>query len=126
MEAEHSREEALNQDSGNISGERLTVRIMDIGESTSESRVMELELNVRGDLILVDLVVRVLEFIKQVENVSVMSVNAGTQRTLETEALTNRVVLRLKIQVFFYVACRSLVNGNNDISYANRILKGIY
>lgn len=87
---------------------------------------MELELNVRGDLILVDLVVRVLEFIKQVENVSVMSVNAGTQRTLETEALTNRVVLRLKIQVFFYVACRSLVNGNNDISYANRILKGIY
>ncbi|KAL7591313.1 hypothetical protein Lser_V15G32839 [Lactuca serriola] len=98
LEAEHSREEALNQDSGNISGERLTVRIMDIGESTSESRVMELELNVRGDLILVDLVVRVLEFIKQVENVSVMSVNAGTQRTLETEALTNRVVLRLKIQ----------------------------
>ncbi|KAI3495728.1 hypothetical protein L1887_38074 [Cichorium endivia] len=97
LEAEHSAKEALDQDSGNFSGERLAIRITDIGESTSESRVVDLELNVRGESILVDLVVRVLEFMKQIENVSVMSVDAGTRR-LETQALTNRVVLRLRIQ----------------------------
>ncbi|KAL4563814.1 hypothetical protein LXL04_027860 [Taraxacum kok-saghyz] len=103
LEAEHSKKETLNiQDSGNFSAERLTVRIMDIGESTSESRVVDLELNVRGDSILVDLVFRVLEFMKKVENVTVMSIDAGTRR-LETEALTNRVVMRLKIQVKLHV-----------------------
>ncbi|KAI3765975.1 hypothetical protein L2E82_16022 [Cichorium intybus] len=56
-----------------------------------------LELNVRGESILVDLVVRVLEFMKQIEIVSVTSVDAGT-RMLETQALTNRVILRLRIQ----------------------------
>ncbi|KAJ9551283.1 hypothetical protein OSB04_015328 [Centaurea solstitialis] len=99
LEGQNSgRLEAINQDSG----ERLTVGIRNVGASSSESRVVELEVHVRGDLILTDLVIRILEFIKRVEHATVVSLDAGT-RTLENDVLANRVVLRLKIQVYIFI-----------------------
>lgn len=95
---QRARKEPPNQGSSRFSGEGPVVGITDIGESTSDSGVVDLEVNARGNVILVDLVIRVLEFIKQSENVSVMSIDAGT-RMLETEAIANRVILRLRIQV---------------------------
>ncbi|KAI3827155.1 hypothetical protein L1987_01225 [Smallanthus sonchifolius] len=97
LEAEHSRKQILDQDSGVFSGERLNIRIRDANESTSDSRGVELEVNVRGNSILNDLVVRVLEFVNQVENVTITSIDARTLM-LGTEAITNRVVLRLSIK----------------------------
>ncbi|KAI3701397.1 hypothetical protein L6452_26433 [Arctium lappa] len=98
LEGENSgRLEAVNRDSGGFSGERVTVGIRNVGESSSESRMVELEVHARGDLILADLVIRMMEFIKQVEHATVVSVDAGTQ-TLENEVSANRVVLRLRIQ----------------------------
>ncbi|KAJ0816209.1 putative transcription factor bHLH family [Helianthus annuus] len=100
LEVKHSRKQILNQDSGGFSDERLNVRIIDVNESTLDSRNVNLEVNVSGNLIISDLVVRVLEFMNQVENVTVMSIDAGT-RTLETQVIMNQVVLRLIIQVNF-------------------------
>ncbi|GJZ51724.1 basic helix-loop-helix (bHLH) DNA-binding family protein, partial [Tanacetum coccineum] len=96
---QHAGKEAPNEGSSRFSREGSpVVGITDIGESTSESRVVDLEVNARGNVILVDdLVIRLLEFIKQVENVSVMSIDAGT-RMFDTEAVANRVILRLRIQ----------------------------
>ncbi|PWA57731.1 basic helix-loop-helix (bHLH) DNA-binding family protein [Artemisia annua] len=94
---QRARKEPPNQGSSRFSGEGPVVGITDIGESTSDSRVVDLEVNARGNVILVDLVMSVLEFIKQSENVSVMSIDAGT-RMLETEAIANRVIFRLRIQ----------------------------
>lgn len=102
LEAQHPGKETVNQDSRGFLDERLIVGITDIGESTSESRLIELEVNARGDSILADLVTRLLEFMKEVENVIVMSIDARTQ-LLTTEAIANRVVLRLRIQVFIFI-----------------------
>ena len=96
---QHGGKEPANEGSRRFSGDQgPVVVITDIGESTSQARVVDLEVNAGGNVILVDLVIRVLEFIKQVENVSVMSIDVGT-RVLDTEAVTNRVILRLRIQV---------------------------
>ncbi|KAK1418614.1 hypothetical protein QVD17_27759 [Tagetes erecta] len=97
LEAEHSKKETLiiNQDS---SGERPVVRITDSDESTSESQGVVLEVNVSGNLMLKDLVIRVLEFVNQVENVNVTSIDGRTQRLETEEVVTNRVVLRLRIE----------------------------
>ncbi|PWA81252.1 basic helix-loop-helix (bHLH) DNA-binding family protein [Artemisia annua] len=89
--------EPPNQGSSRFSGEGPVVGITDIGESTSESRVVDLDVNARGNVVLVDLVMSVLEFIKQTENISVMSIDAGI-RMLDTEPIANRVILRLRIQ----------------------------
>ncbi|KAI3724806.1 hypothetical protein L1987_64573 [Smallanthus sonchifolius] len=96
LEAEHSRKQ-LDQDSGGFSGERLNIQIKDADESTSDTRGVELEVNVRGNSILSDLVVRVMEFVNQVDNVTITSIDARTLM-LETEAIANRVVLRLSIK----------------------------
>ncbi|KAI3754180.1 hypothetical protein L1987_53958 [Smallanthus sonchifolius] len=92
---EHLGKEILHQDSNVLSSERLVIGITDVEESTSETRVVDLEVNVRGDLALGDLVARILQFMKQVENVTVMSIDA---RTRMPQTTTNRVVLRLRIQ----------------------------
>ncbi|XP_076931793.1 putative transcription factor bHLH041 [Bidens hawaiensis] len=93
LEAGYTRKETLDQDSD----ERSKIIITEVDGITSESRCVHLEVDVRGNLILSDLVVRVLEFMNQVKNVNVMSIDARTQM-LETKATMNRVVLRLTIQ----------------------------
>ncbi|XP_022026776.2 putative transcription factor bHLH041 isoform X2 [Helianthus annuus] len=98
LEAEQPGNDMPKQDSSGFSGERLIIRITDVEESTSESQVVDVEVNVRGALILGDLVVRILEFMKQVENVTVMSIDARTQLSETTQTIANRVVLRLRIQ----------------------------
>nr|XP_043630769.1 putative transcription factor bHLH041 [Erigeron canadensis] len=102
---EMSKKEAvllLNQDCTGSAGERQNViTIRDVGESTSESRVVDLEVvNARGNLKLVDLMAGVLELVKRVENATVISLNADTQTssTLDQQPSANRLVLRLLIQ----------------------------
>ncbi|KAK9073699.1 hypothetical protein SSX86_006293 [Deinandra increscens subsp. villosa] len=91
LEAE--QKQILNQDSG----ERVNIKIKDVEESSLDSQVVDLEVDVRGNSILMDLVTRVLDLMNRDEAVSVMSIDAGT-RMLETKTITNLVVLRLRIQ----------------------------
>nr|GMC65430.1 putative transcription factor bHLH041 [Ipomoea batatas] len=76
-------------------GGRVDVRITDAGESTSEdNRVVDLRVTVRGENgTILELVMRLLEFLKQVENVRLISVEANTRSNS-----VNRIILRLVIQ----------------------------
>ncbi|XP_031107945.1 putative transcription factor bHLH041 isoform X2 [Ipomoea triloba] len=75
-------------------GGRVDVRLTDAGESTSEdNRVVDLQVTVRGENGILELVMRLLEFLKQVENVRLISVEANTRSNS-----VNRIILRLVIQ----------------------------
>lgn len=78
--------------------EKLDVRVTHISESTSEQRITDLEVNVRGESPILDMVItRILEFLRQVTDVRLMSIQATTH-TAESNSF-NRVVLRLSIEV---------------------------
>ncbi|KAD6455076.1 hypothetical protein E3N88_09782 [Mikania micrantha] len=96
LEAKRSRKQILNQDFGDAM--RINVRITDFEDSTSDSREVNVEVNVRGNSKLMDLVVRMLEFINHDDNLSVMSIDAGTRMSNTEAYITNVVVLRLRIQ----------------------------
>ncbi|KAD6452960.1 hypothetical protein E3N88_07665 [Mikania micrantha] len=96
LEAERSRKQILNQDFGDEM--RIIVRITDFEDSTSDSREVNIEVNVRGNSKLMDLMVKMLEFMNQDENLSVMSIDAGTRMSNTEAYITNVVVLRLRIQ----------------------------
>ncbi|KAF9680451.1 hypothetical protein SADUNF_Sadunf06G0122500 [Salix dunnii] len=77
--------------------EKLDVRVTHISESTSEQRIIDLVLNLRGESPILDMVItRILEFLRQVTDVSLMSIQASTH-TAESNSF-NRVVLRLSIE----------------------------
>ncbi|XP_019191634.1 PREDICTED: putative transcription factor bHLH041 isoform X2 [Ipomoea nil] len=89
--AEEEEEEASSSFCG---GGRVDVRITEAGESTSEdNRVVDLQVRVRGENGILELVMRLLEFLKQVENVGLISVEANTRSTS-----VHRIILRLLIQ----------------------------
>lgn len=73
-------------------------RITHVTESTSEEqRVIKLQVVVRGESSVSDMVIRILEFFRQDQNVSLMSMEAST--LLQESKSANRVIMRLKIQV---------------------------
>ncbi|KAJ4851139.1 hypothetical protein Tsubulata_003221, partial [Turnera subulata] len=78
--------------------ERLDVRVTHVPESTSEQQFVDLQVTVRGENPILDMVIRILEFLKQVQDVNVISVEA---RTVVAESNSyNRVTLRLNIENF--------------------------
>ncbi|CAK9144133.1 unnamed protein product [Ilex paraguariensis] len=91
------RREVTGETSGSLA-ERLGVQITNVAESTSssETRMVDLQVTARGESSMVDLVIRILEFLKGVKNVSLISVEANTQ--MVESSPVNRVVLRLKIE----------------------------
>lgn len=77
--------------------ERLDVRVTHISESTSEQRIIDLVVNLRGESPILDTVItRILEFLRQVTDVSLISIEASTH-TAESTSF-NRVILRLNIE----------------------------
>ncbi|XP_059634818.1 putative transcription factor bHLH041 [Cornus florida] len=75
---------------------RLDVQVTNIAESTSEDRLVDLRVIVRGECDLLDFVIRILDFLKLVKNVSLMSAEAET-RIVESSPI-KRVILKLKIE----------------------------
>jgi hypothetical protein len=90
-EADHEDQETSS------SSERLMVRISQAPESTSEERAVNLQVIIRGECHMVDMVIRILEFLKQVENVSLKSMETTT-RILESTSI-NRITMRFRIEV---------------------------
>ncbi|XP_048228423.1 putative transcription factor bHLH041 isoform X2 [Ricinus communis] len=87
---------AENQQSGSWEG-RVEVRITNVSESTSEDeRIINLLIVLRGECPVSDFVIRILEFLKQVNNANLMSVDANTSRGASRSL--NRVILRLRIE----------------------------
>lgn len=93
LEAQLPRAEEV----GESSNERLNVRVTHVPESTSEQHIIDLQVTLRGERPVVDMVIRILEFLKQVNNVTVMSMEASTHVAESTSF--SRVILRLNIEV---------------------------
>nr|GMC58922.1 putative transcription factor bHLH041 [Ipomoea batatas] len=94
LEAEVAKGAKASAEEEEYGGGRVDVRITDAGESTSEdNRVVDLRVTVRGENGMLELVMRLLEFLKQVENVRLISVEAKTRSNS-----VNRIILRLVIQ----------------------------
>ena len=97
---------AIEETSSGVSSvERVEVQIRDVGASTSassssssSSRIVDLQVILRAEVSMVDLVVRLLEFLKIDQNVSLMSVEANT-RMAEPTSVSNVVLMRLRIEV---------------------------
>ncbi|XP_068649158.1 putative transcription factor bHLH041 [Aristolochia californica] len=80
-----------------IGNERVQVEIIAASESSSEEREIELQVTVREDVCnLIDLVIRLLQPLKQMNNVAVISVEAGTQ--LRESNSFHRTTIRLRIK----------------------------
>lgn len=80
--------------------ERFNVRIRHIPESTSQERILDLRVVLREDSIRVDdLMIRLLEFLKQINNVSLVSLEARTQARADGDTSVVLVILRLNIEV---------------------------
>ncbi|KAL4295569.1 hypothetical protein GQ457_12G022330 [Hibiscus cannabinus] len=78
------------------SNERLNVRLIPVLESTSEQRIVDLRIGIRGEQPLENILMRLLEFLKLDTNVSLMSMEANTQ--ISELGSVNHVNLRLRIE----------------------------
>lgn len=81
--------------------ERLTiVRITHVSTSTSESRILDVNVTANRECSLLDLVTCVMEFLKPQKNVSLISVEADTRLMGESTNSVHGIVLRLRIEVY--------------------------
>nr|XP_016440597.1 PREDICTED: putative transcription factor bHLH041 [Nicotiana tabacum] len=77
--------------------ERIAVEITNVGESTSESRTVDLQISVTRECSILDLVTRLLEFLKRDNNVNLESVAANTRSVVQSEPVTH-IILRVRIE----------------------------
>ncbi|KAK7291836.1 hypothetical protein RIF29_07293 [Crotalaria pallida] len=86
--------------SDDTSNERLNVRVSNVvpqSSSSSEERMVELQVTVRGgQSSQVDISIRLLEFFKRVQNVRLISMDANTHATVEGTTI-NQLTFRLRI-----------------------------
>lgn len=79
----------------------VDVRIRHVSESTSEAaQIVDLQVILRAAIPVEDLVLRILEFLKSDQNVSLMSVEANTHLTESSSTSLNRIILRLRVEVW--------------------------
>ncbi|KAL6224190.1 hypothetical protein ACLB2K_003046 [Fragaria x ananassa] len=87
------------EEAGSSSTERVSVTLTHVSGSTRDQnqQIVALQVTVRsGECSTEDIVIRILEFLKQVNNMSLMSMEASTWKT-ELHPNINRVVLRLRV-----------------------------
>ncbi|GKV47890.1 hypothetical protein SLEP1_g54743 [Rubroshorea leprosula] len=89
--------EAVEEVVETSSNERTNVRIIHKSESTSEERFIDLRISVRGECCVMDMLIRLLEFLKQDRNVSLMSMEANT--IAAEPGPLNNINFRLRIEV---------------------------
>ncbi|XVF48992.1 hypothetical protein PTKIN_Ptkin03bG0232800 [Pterospermum kingtungense] len=79
------------------SNERINVRITPVmSEATSEQRIINLRVSIRGETPMVDILIHLLEFLKLDRNVNLVSIEANTQIT--ELGPVNHVNSRLRIE----------------------------
>lgn len=71
----------------------LEIVVVDVPVSTSEERTVDLRVSLTAECPMVDLIIPILEFLKQVNDVSLVSIEANTSSS------SNHVNFRLRIQV---------------------------
>ncbi|KAJ8750934.1 hypothetical protein K2173_016115 [Erythroxylum novogranatense] len=89
--------EAAEEISEASSTGRLDVRLSHLPDSTSsDHRIVDLQVTVRGEHSVTNAVVRLLEFLKQVDNINAVSIQASSHIINSTPFI--RLVLRLQIE----------------------------
>ncbi|PSS20800.1 Transcription factor bHLH041 like [Actinidia chinensis var. chinensis] len=96
LEAQLLSKKEANEGASEPSNDRIRVQVTPVDESTSESRIIDLQVIVRAECDLLDLVIRLMEFLKDAQNVSVTSMEADT-RMVESNSI-NRMTFRLTIE----------------------------
>ncbi|XP_050270206.1 putative transcription factor bHLH041 isoform X1 [Quercus robur] len=97
LEAHRLPAKEAKEEETSSSNERLIVRTSQVSESTSsEERIVDLQVIIRGECPMVDILIRILEFLKQVKNVSLQSMETNT-RIIESSSM-NHIILRLRIE----------------------------
>lgn len=91
------RKSAAGETSTGSSNERVEVQMTNVATSSAAARLVDLQVTMRGDVSMVDLVVTLLEFLKTDRNVNLMSVEANT--SVADTTVINNVVMRLRIEV---------------------------
>ncbi|XP_041002914.1 putative transcription factor bHLH041 [Juglans microcarpa x Juglans regia] len=88
----------VNEEETSSSNERLMVRISAVSGSSSpdQERIVELRVTVRGECPMEDMTIRILEFLKQVQNVSLVSMETNIIQMTESTSST-RITMRLRI-----------------------------
>ncbi|KAF8401006.1 hypothetical protein HHK36_014309 [Tetracentron sinense] len=89
-----SAKEASEEVSGSSNGGVLNIQVR-TSESTSEEREVDMRITVREDGNMMDLVIAIPEFLKQMRDISLLYMEASTQ--LQQSSSFNRLFLRLKI-----------------------------
>lgn len=89
------------------SNERVRVRVSDVPgcSSSSEERIMELHVTAvraQSHCSQVDILIRLLQFLKGLQNLSLVSMDANNTRVAEGVAI-DELTLRLKIEVRTYI-----------------------
>ncbi|KAJ4952454.1 hypothetical protein NE237_029286 [Protea cynaroides] len=84
--------EEVGGSTSSSSNERVEIQVIQAAASTSEGEGIELRVNVRVECNMMDLVIRILEFLKKVD-MGLVSVEADTQQQQQTSPL-NRVIIR--------------------------------
>ncbi|KAL2480141.1 putative Transcription factor bHLH [Abeliophyllum distichum] len=91
------RSESTGHDDSSV--ERQTnVRITRVSTSTSESRMLDVNVTINGECSMLDLVIRIMEFLKLQNNLSLMSVEANTRPMGESTNSVHGIMFRLKIE----------------------------
>ncbi|KAL4269788.1 hypothetical protein GQ457_HM000750 [Hibiscus cannabinus] len=93
----HLSADAADEDNG-ASNERLNIRIIPVSERTSPQRITDLRIIVRGERPLVDILIRLLEFLKLDRNISLMSTEANTRVTQVGSVIHVNINMRFRIE----------------------------
>ncbi|KAL8463964.1 hypothetical protein ACS0TY_033779 [Phlomoides rotata] len=76
--------------------ERVNVEITEVSSSTSEARFLDLRVSVRGESRLLDLITRLIGYLKQQRNLSLLSLESNT--SMSGGVQVHGVMMRLKIE----------------------------
>nr|DAD44403.1 TPA_asm: hypothetical protein HUJ06_002633 [Nelumbo nucifera] len=99
LEARLSPEKEVSEEGNTVTGSpgrRVDIRVTHAAESASEEREIDLQVTVLQDCDLLELSIRLLESLKQITDVSLVSMEAHTQ--MQQTGSYNRVTLRLNIK----------------------------
>ncbi|KAK4368636.1 hypothetical protein RND71_012428 [Anisodus tanguticus] len=105
------KSDAISSSTSN-GNERVGVEIINVGESTSESRIVDLQVSIRGECSILDFVTRLLEFLKTDNNVTLESVAANTRPMVQSAPVTN-ITLRIRIEIRVPSPLETKMNQNH-------------
>lgn len=96
LEQQLSQEKQTTEEASGSSSERFSIRVTNEPESSSDEQIIQLRVSLRGNCSTLDLAMRVLEFVKQVDGIILLSMETDTQMT--ESRVVHRLIMRLKIQ----------------------------